>query len=346
MTDLRRRAATLEDVAREAKVSRATASRVIRGESNVSPAASKAVDRAVKKLGYVPNHAARSLATRRSSNILVIVAEPDTRIFTDPFFATAVAGVAQVLETTPYTLNMMMRSHDFLPKLERYLASGLADGVVVISHHRSDGLPQLFERIGVPYQFVGRPVDLDQLSDNGDFSAHRRYVDTDNFTGGKLVAQLLAERGVKNPAMIGGPNDMAAAIDRRLGFFEGLRAHGYPKPPYYVGDFSTEGARSAAEQIVTEHPEVDGIFAASDTMAAAAIGTLTSLGRVVPDDVAVVGFDNSHISNAVSPRITTFTNSGLDLATRATQRLMDELKGVMPTEAEIIVPQEVRRESA
>lgn len=329
---------TLEDVARAAGVSRATASRAVRGGELVSEANREAVRRAVAELGYVPNRAARSLVTRRTDTIAVVVPEPDSRIFSDPFFAATIAGVADVLESTPKQIVLLIRSRSAgNERLLGYLEGDHVDGVVVVSHHREDHLTDLIVRSRIPAAFVGRP-----------FSSHGelKYVDVDNRRGGRIAAEYLVATGARTIATITGPLDMAAAVDRHEGWREALLDAGLDPSLTYEGDFTMATARSLAARLLREHPEVDGVFAASDLMASGVIGALHAAGRAIPGDVRVVGFDDGPVAPETDPPLTTLTNPGRELAANATRMVLDQLDGRAYRAPVILRPSLVIRESA
>lgn len=131
---------TLEDLALAAGVSRSTASRAINGGDRVSPEAQAAVDRAVVSLGYIPNRAARSLVTRRTSSIALVIPEPDVRVMMDPFFAVVITGITEALRETDVQLVLLMsRTDDDSARTLRYLRGGHVDGAIVVSHHKEIG---------------------------------------------------------------------------------------------------------------------------------------------------------------------------------------------------------------
>ncbi|HEX6954755.1 MAG TPA: LacI family DNA-binding transcriptional regulator, partial [Agromyces sp.] len=131
-------APTLEMVAREANVSRATVSRVVNGSPKVSPEVVRVVNEAIAKLNYVPNRAARSLASRTSGAIALVVPEDTTRFFGDPYFAAIVQGITRRLDVSEYLLNLLLSTSDPNRKTLRYLRSGVVDGALVVSHHEGD----------------------------------------------------------------------------------------------------------------------------------------------------------------------------------------------------------------
>jgi DNA-binding LacI/PurR family transcriptional regulator len=236
---------TLDEVARIAGVSRATASRAINGGSRVSASARAAVDKAVRTLGYVPNPAARSLVTRRTDSVAVIVPEPDERVFSDPFFARTLRGVDRMLAAADLQLVLLLAT----PGAEgartmRYLSHRHVDGAVVASHHRNDGLADHLSAIGLPCVFVGRPWSGDRVT----------YVDIDNVAGGREATRVLIERGCSKIGTIAGPADMTAAVDRLHGWHEAMGAADLPTDAVAIGDFTEAGGEEAALELLPSLP--------------------------------------------------------------------------------------------
>lgn len=329
---------TLEEVAARAGVSRATASRAINGGSRVSPQAMAAVQKAVTALGYVPNRAARSLVTRRADSVALVVPEPDERVFTDPFFSDWLRGVTTALEPTEIQLVLLLsRPGDGSERTLRYLRHRHVDGVLVISHHRGDGLTTEIADLGLPCVFGGRPwSEADRIS----------YVDVDNRAGGRLATQVLVERGCRRIATIAGPDDMSAAVDRLQGWRDALAAAGLEDHRVLHGNFTVESGARTTRDLLDAHPDVDGVFVASDLMASGALATLTAQGRRVPDDVAVVGYDDLGVAEGTDPPLTTVRQSAVEMAQRATALLLEQIGHPAPVEHQVLVPTVVRRASA
>lgn len=287
----------LEDVAVRAGVSRATVSRVVNGQATVAPALRERVQRAVDELGYVPNQAARSLMTRRTDSIALVAAESDVRVFGDPFFSGIVRGVS--LEANRARLQLvllMLQSHEDLNRVEPYLRSAPVDGVMLISEHESDApLSVMLHEVGIPLVIGGRPMA-------GDVAA--MYVDNDNAAGARAAAQRLASLGRTRIGTLTGPQDMSAGVDRLLGFREGLGA-AFRADLVEHADFTQHGGEAAMVRLLQRAPDVDGVFAASDLTAVGALAALRRAGRRVPDDVAVVGFDDNDFAQTADPPLTT-----------------------------------------
>ncbi|RZQ61000.1 LacI family DNA-binding transcriptional regulator [Amycolatopsis suaedae] len=335
----RARRPTLEQVAAEAGVSRGTVSRVVNGSLEVSPRALKAVQEAIRKLGYVPNQAARSLVTRRSDTVLLVVSESEARVFSEPFFGSLVRGISQELSATPLQLNLMMastaRQHD---RVEQLVRNGHVDGVVLISLHGDDPLPRNLAAAGSPVVLGGRPI-----SDLGGVP----YVDADNLAGAKSATEYLHRQGRRRIATITGPQDMAPGIDRLEGYRRALRGRRGGARLVAQGDFGQASGEVAMRELLAADPAVDAVFAASDLMAAGALRALRAAGRRVPDDVAVIGFDDSAVAQHTDPALTSVSQPvqrmGRELARLLVARIREPGTVLDP----VVLPTElVVRESA
>ncbi|NUT71396.1 LacI family DNA-binding transcriptional regulator [Pseudarthrobacter sp. C4D7] len=324
---------TLEDLALAAGVSRSTASRAINGGSKVSAQAQAAVDAAIVALGYTPNRAARSLVTRRAGSVALVIPEPDARVMMDPYFAAVIMGVNEALRETDLQLVLLMsRAGDDSARTIRYLRGGHVDGAIVVSHHRADDWVESLGATGLPTVFIGRPWDTE---------SGIPYVDLDNFEGGRLAARHLSGAGRSKLATIAGPTDMTAAVDRLQGWLQGLREAGLQPGPVIHGDFTTAGGADAAARLLAEAPDVDGIFAASDLMALGVVDTLRGKGRRVPDEVAVVGFDNHSIQAANGLGLTTVAHPMADIAAAAGKLLVDAIANPGELPEPVIYPAEL-----
>lgn len=331
---------TLEDVVRVAGVSLATGSRVINGSRKVNPEARQAVERAIAQLGYVPNRAARSLMTRRSNAIGVIIPAPTSRILMDPFFLMFFNAIGTELAFHAYQLLLVMpQSFDEEEHLERYLASGHIDGVAITALHGDDPLPERIAARGVPVVVSGRaPV-----------GARASYVDADCRGGAAAATAHLIAHGRRKLATISGSLDMPSAMDRLLGYRDALEAAGIPGDPTLeaIGDFSQEGAVEAMSLLLERHPDLDGVFVASDTMAAMALSVLQRFGRRIPDDVAVVGFDDQPIARTTAPSLTSVRHPIDLMSHEMVGLLLDNIEGGNHTPTQVVFPTElVIRESS
>jgi DNA-binding LacI/PurR family transcriptional regulator len=292
----RRTNTTLEEVAHLAGVSRATVSRVVNGSPRVSPDVRIDVQAAIDRLGYIPNRAARSLVTRRSDSIAVVITEPTGRLFSDPFFPRLLRGVSTELAARDRQLVLLMpESITEETRTADYLTAGHVDGALLVSLHADDPLPGRLGAAGMPIVMVGRPPKDVQAS----------YVDVDNRQGGQTAVAHLVAGGRRVVAHIAGPQDMAAGVDRLRGYRDGLADAGLKaeRSLEATGDFTQESGAAAMKRLLAARPDIDAVFAASDLMAAGALTALAAAGRRVPADVAVVGFDDSPVATTTTPQL-------------------------------------------
>lgn len=289
---------TLDEVAVLAGVSRATVSRVINDSPRVSPSAREAVQAAVETLSYVPNRMARSLVTRRTDTIALVLSESKSQVFSDPFFASIVRGLSAHLADTDLNLVLLAaRDRREQEKIGRYVRQGHVDGVILMSLHSDDLLPEILTASHVPLVLSGRPLDGRSVC----------FVDADNTGGAAAATGHLLERGRTRVATITGPLDMVAGLDRYAGYRHALDAAGRPMDPALVaeGDFTEDGGMRAMTELLERASGLDAVFVASDPMAVGALRALRAAGRRVPDDVAVVGFDDAAVAQTCDPPLTT-----------------------------------------
>jgi DNA-binding LacI/PurR family transcriptional regulator len=316
---------TLEQVAARAGVGRGTASRVINGSSHVSDKSRRAVMDAVTELGYVPNPAARSLVTRRTDTVALVISESEERIFGEPFFAGVIRGISAVVTASSRQLVLALTtSRDEASPLERYLTRQHLDGVLMLSLHGEDPLPHHLQQRGLPMVLGGRPAGW-----NGG-----GYVDVDNRGGARQAVMHLLERGRRTIATIAGPADMVAGRDRYAGYTAALEESGLVVDAQLVahGDFSQASGALAMTALLDRRPQLDAVFAANDLMAAGALKALRDSGRSVPADVAVVGFDDAPMAAYTDPPLTTVHQSPEQMGREMATLLIEQISHGAPSQ--------------
>ncbi|PRX48657.1 LacI family transcriptional regulator [Prauserella shujinwangii] len=336
--ELVRRQPTLDTVAAEAGVSRATASRVINGSPRVSPEVKRAVQDAIARVGYVPNRAARTLVRRRTDSVALVIREPNATVLADPYLANIIVATSDELIGTGVQLVLVnARNDDEHERVADYVRGGHVDGVLLASMHGDDPLPGMLLAAGVPTVVGGRPP--------------RRipglcYVDVDNLGGAQLATEHLLGAGRKRIATIAGPADMTAAADRLDGFGRALTEAGLTADRVVHGEFTHESGELAMTTLLDRHPDLDGVFAANDLMAAGALRVLRASGRRVPDDVAVVGFDDIDLARHTEPALTTVHQPVIHQARLMTELLLTQISGEPGGDPVVLPTQLVRRDSA
>ncbi|MCS7239938.1 MAG: LacI family transcriptional regulator [Candidatus Bipolaricaulota bacterium] len=310
---------TLEDVARLAGVSRSTVSRVINGQPHVRAETKARVLAAVERLGYRPHPIARSLATRRTKVVSMLIPESLTKLFSDQFFAILLQGAVHACNTRGYQMVLALfddprRQEELYRQL---LQNGYVEGAVVASAAPDDPVIQALREDGIPVVAVGKQPGLP-------------YVDVNNYGGARMATEHLLSLGYRRIATITGPLSHLHVQDRLAGYRDALKAHGIPYEEELVveGGFTEVGAMAAVAKLLPLRPEA--IFVQSDTMAAGVMRALRSHGLRVPEDVAVVGFDDIPLASLLDPPLTTVRQPIRLLGFMAVELLVDLLDGHNP----------------
>lgn len=324
-------------VAAEAGVTRSTVSRALNGEPDVSQATIQHVREVAARLKYVPNRAARSLASARSMAIALVIPEPGMLALADPHLIAVMAGVSRRIEDSDYLLSLMVAGDRENAKIMRYLTSGVVDGVLVASQHtRHDSLLHLHDL--VPVVFSGRPTEQ---TDPPNY-----FIDIDNAAAASAATEHLVSLGRRRIATITGPDDMAAASDRTAGWRAALSAAGLPTDLVEVGDYTALSGTAAMQRLLEREPELDAVFVANDVMAAAAVSVLLDAGRQVPADVAVVGFDDSSAALSARVPLTTMNQPSERMGEQMAELLIRILTGDDVPVSTVVESHLVRRASA
>ena len=307
---------TLADVANLAGVSSATASRVLTGSAGVRPQTRDKVELAMTRLGYVRNRAARASAGQKAGSIALVMGEETVKVFADPFFGRILRTVSKALSAADLQLVMLtLHSPRDYRTVSRYLRNGHVDGALFVSMHGRADFD--YASLGIPLVLCGRPVAC---------GSALSYVDADNVGGAKAAVRYLLDSGRKAVATIAGPPDMAPGIDRLLGYRQALAIAGALDPGMIAyGDFSLISGQHALFRLIDHRPGIDAVFAASDLMAAGALHALRRLGRRVPHDVAVVGFDDMPSAQQTNPKLTTVRQPVDAMGARMVSELLGQI---------------------
>jgi DNA-binding LacI/PurR family transcriptional regulator len=302
---------TIEDVARTAGVSRATASRVINNAPGASGALRVRVHAAVSELGYQPNEAARALATGRMRAVDVIAVTYGPGIGwlgTHPYFSRVLAGMMPVLERAHTQLRLHAVGLEGADDALDEIAADATAGAVL-----ADITPDLAARF---HRRCRRVVSMVPTAENVP------AMQADNIGGAYAAVRELHRLGRRRIAAIHGPAFNPCAIDRRIGYGRAVDDLGLP-PASADGDFHRAGGHPAAQQLLRHDPDIDAMFVACDLMAAGAVQAITATGRSVPDDVSIIGFDDSIAAVCTNPPLTTMRLPVEDMAAAATHLLLN-----------------------
>ena len=328
---------TIVDVARAAGVSRATAARVLAGATNVDPVMTSAVEREAQRLGYETNVAARALRGGRAGAVGLVVAFEELGGLSGTFFAAVMKGAAKALSVGEVQSVLLPADQEDIERVPRFLRSGALDGAIVILQHEISHLVERLADSPVPIAWVGRP--------HADIGPEPIIVDSDNYGGGVLAARALVEAGRRSIGIITGPLDLEQARERTRGWTDELARHGIAPGPIVHGDFSLDSGTAAMARLLRREPDLDGVFAASDLMAAGALRALQAAGRRVPADVSVVGFDDVLLAATSDPPLTTIRQPLEAMGRAAAETLLATIRGLPAERIQTLSTSLVRRES-
>ncbi|MFI9557387.1 LacI family DNA-binding transcriptional regulator [Nonomuraea endophytica] len=301
---------TIEDVARVAGVSRATASRVINNAPGASEPLRARVHAAVAELGYQPNETARALASgrQRAVDVIAITYGPGIGwLGTHPYFSRVLAGMMPVLEDVNAQLRLHAVGHETAAETIDEIAANTTLGAVL-----ADITPAMATRF---YRRCRRTISIVPTATSVP------AMQADNIGGAYTAVHELHRLGRRRIAAIHGPVLNPCAIDRRTGYLRAARNLGLVEVGA-DGDFHREGGHQAAQRLLDQHPDIDAMFVACDLMAAGAVQAITATGRRVPDDVSVIGFDDSIAAVCANPPLTTMRLPVEEMAATATRLLL------------------------
>lgn len=330
---------TIKDIAKRVGVSITTVSRALNGYDDVSESTRKKIQVAAKELGYRPNASARSLVMKKSKTIGLIVSEVSRSGIKDSFAYEVLCGINDCSGELDYDL-ILFSTNPSKQKSKSYtdlcLERGV-DGAMIMGIRLDD--PYLHEVIDarIPCVLIDIPFQNENVG----------YISTDNMSGAKEATMHLIANGHRKLAMINGHENAAVSMDRLKGFRSAIEASGNPFDSVKIisGNFTETGGEQAVQQLFERDPDITAIFCASDLMALGALKGLQQLGKRVPEDVSIVGYDNIHLTQYTSPPLTTVNQNKYDMGYQAAKLLIDMLEGNI-TDHKVILPHElVERDS-
>lgn len=323
------RRATVHDVAAAAGISRGTVSRVLNG-GYVSVEARAAILAAIAEVGYAPNTAARNLVMRRSQAIGFLALEPHALLLDDPNIGAIMLGANEVLSVADHQMvNLVVDSARDTERVARYLSGGFVDGAIIVSARTHDPITKVIVELGLPATFVGHPPDL-----------HRSipFVGIDNVGSARAITERLAATGRRHIAMIAAALDRDSGADRLAGFRAALGDRFNPRLVAEVPLYDYASGVKGMRELLAREPRIDGVFAASDAVAAGALAVLRDAGRIAPADVGVIGFDDSTWALRTQPPLSTVHQPAREIGRNAAELVLRQVRGDELTPGNVLLP--------
>jgi LacI family transcriptional regulator len=322
----------IEEVAKLSGVSRSTVSRVINNDPNVKESTRARIQEVIRKVNYRPNSVARGLASGRTRIIGLVLPTAQSSLFTDPYYPRLIQGITAVCNARDYSVMLWLTNPEQEQnKIHQLVSDSLLDGMVIASYLIDDPILEALTKAGLPFLLIGRHPTRTDLS----------YLDADNFQGAREAVVHLLRLGRCRVATITGPNNMIAGIDRREGYEHAFHERGMsPDPALMVeGDFSESGGYASMMRLIPQNP--DAVFVASDTMAVGALRALRESGKRIPEDVAVVGFDDIPSAAHMDPPLTTVRQSIQGMGQLAAETLIQIVNEGTAPPHRLVLPTEL-----
>lgn len=309
---------TLEDIGELAGVSRATVSRVINNYPHITPEVRERVQKVIQETEYHPNKIAQSLASNRTGVVGLVIPHVADIILSNPYFMYLINSITRATNQSDLTLALFLfHSTEEENRIAKSIyKTNFVDGVIITADRREDSFVKLLMSHGVPVAFVGKPEP----------DIHVPYVNVDNEGGGFLATEHLIQRQRRRIATLTVRYN-TAGDDRYKGYLNALEAYGiaYDERLVAEGDFSQDSGYRAMQKLLKEKP--DAVFVASDHMAIGAQRAIREAGLNMPDDVAMVGFDDLPQAAIAEPPLTTVRQPINQLGPIAVELLKSVISG-------------------
>jgi LacI family transcriptional regulator len=318
---------TIHDVAKRAGVAPITVSRVINNAGYISVETRQVVTAAIAELGYVPNVLARSLRSKRTHTLALVITD-----ITNPFFTIIARGVEDTAGEAGYNV-IFCNTDESAEKEEKYLQLLLqkqVDGILLVPANSASKSVEFILEQGTPVVVLDRRVPINGID----------VVRCDSFDGGYQLTRLLIDLGHRHIAVLNGSIDVSTSQDRLAGYKKAMEDAGLAaNEQFYYGNFNQERGYEMAKQAISQTPCPTALFAANNLIAIGTLWALQEMGIRVPEDIAVVSFDDLPQNLMAYPFLTAATQPAYEMSKKATELLIDRLNGRAPVECqEVILP--------
>ncbi|MFW6034736.1 MAG: LacI family DNA-binding transcriptional regulator [Halothermotrichaceae bacterium] len=324
---------TIKDVGEYADVSPSTVSRVISNDKRISDETKKKVREAIKKLGYHPNAIARSLVTQKTKSMGLILSRPAEAAFANPFFPGIIQGIASIAQEEEYNL-LLAAAKDYHREHEEaldMLRNGKVDGVILMAPRVNDDIIQQLLDFNYPFVLIGRSIELRDIP----------IVNNDNIKAAYDAVKFLIKKGQQKIAFLSGPEEYVVSRDRLTGYKKALKENGIKVNSDLIkySSFTYEGGYENTMNLLKSKNDIDAVFAVDDMIASGALRAAQNMGLNVPEELAVMGFNDDPMAVHLRPALSTVKIPIVEMGKKAAQMLLqlihdDDYKGekiIIPT---------------
>lgn len=324
-------AVTIVHVAAKAGVSPSTVSRVISNDSRISQKTSRKVRKVMEELGYHPNTLAKSLVTKTTNNIGIVLPRPADELFQNQFFSEIIRGIVTKAASCGYDVLMTTGASPMeeVKAVERLVQGRNVDGIVLLSSHKDDTNISFLREKKFPFVLVGRSEDYSDITS----------VDNDNIAAAYSITRHLIQLGHRRIGFVSGPMELTVSKDRFDGYSKALLEAGIAIQDHYVfeGTFTPESAAHIADQLIKLEDRPTAVITIDDVLAFGIIRSLWNNGLRVPEDCSVVGFNNTSLAEMCLPQISTVDIGTYQMGQSTVQALIQHIKGDGFEQARIII---------
>lgn len=332
---------TIKEVAQLAGVSPSTVSRVISDSPRISDETKKVVREAMESLGYHPNAIARSLVSKSTSTIGIVMPQSTERAFLNPFFPQALSGVSAAAHEQGYCILLSTGDNekDQLSSIESIVMGGRVDGVIIMYSSVDNEVLDALKRMKVPAIVIGKPLKPKDVL----------YVDNDNVKASFEVTEKLIKNGHKKIALISGAFKLVVSLDRLDGYMNALKKYNIPFRKDLIvelSEFITKGAYERTMELLKSEDRPTAFVVTDDVMAFGVMDAIKESGLRIPEDIEIMSFNNVPSSELTNPSLTSVDIDAFSLGYEASKLIIEKIKGEADRDKVIVPTRIVYRESS
>ena len=323
---------TIKEVAKLAKVAPSTVSRVISNNPRISEATKRKVKKVMEELGYHPNLNARSLSSKTTQTIGLVMPSSGDVVFQNPFFSTVLQGISEGAHEKKYALQMTTgrSEQETFEAVIEMVQGKRVDGMILLHSKVEDQVIMYLRKMGFPFVVIGKPAK---------YPEEIAHVDNDNVGAMKEATDYLIKLGHQQIAFIGGSTELMVTIDRLNGYKQALKEANLPINEEYIKheEFLREGGQEAVNELMALPQPPTALLVVDDFMALGVLNKLDELGIKVPNDISVVSFNNILLSEMSKPPLTSMDINILKLGIEASRSLIQKIENSSEPAKRIIV---------